>query len=181
MNIIYRHTFKKKTAITLSARIESHWGPGFYFGDPVFSNQWGPRTLFFYALARTLTSIFLMGPCEMYLQPFDGSLGNVLPTISWVLGKCTSNHLMGPWEMYFQPFDGSLGNVPPTISWVHGKCTSNHLMGPWEMYFQPFDGSMWNVPPTIWWVLGKWTSLLSLGFLWLVIGKYNVILLISPW
>ena len=29
-------------------------GPSFYFGDPVFSNQWGPRTLFFYALARTL-------------------------------------------------------------------------------------------------------------------------------
>ena len=32
-------------------------GPSFYFGDPVFSNQWGPRTLFFYALARTLINI----------------------------------------------------------------------------------------------------------------------------
>ena len=26
-------------------------GPSFYFGDPVFSNQWGPRTLFFYKVS----------------------------------------------------------------------------------------------------------------------------------
>ena len=32
-------------------------GPSFYFGDPVFSNQWCPRTLFFYALARTLVVV----------------------------------------------------------------------------------------------------------------------------
>ena len=43
LNIMYMPTFKKNTL-----------GPSFYFGDPVFSNQWGPRALFFYALARTL-------------------------------------------------------------------------------------------------------------------------------
>ena len=46
INIMYRPTFKKKRHhVICQDRIT--FGPSFYFEDPVFSEQWGPRMLFF--------------------------------------------------------------------------------------------------------------------------------------
>ena len=50
----YNVYFKK----TLHRR-EPRWDPVFILWTPFFSNQWGPRTLVFYALARTLLFIIL--------------------------------------------------------------------------------------------------------------------------
>ena len=52
---MYRPTFKKKNPSPRTTL-----GPSFYFGDPVFSNQWGPKDHVFYALARTLLFIYII-------------------------------------------------------------------------------------------------------------------------
>ena len=43
LNIMYRPTLKNKTLHWRKPR----WDPVFILGTPFFSNQWGPRTMFF--------------------------------------------------------------------------------------------------------------------------------------